>query len=270
MYKIIALDLDGTLLNNQHKISPRNKEVIALAKAQGIKIVLASGRPRIGMQAFLDELNIRDDDDYVCHFNGAVVEKVGNGEIISEKIIDGKAAKKVARLGKQLGVNVHAHSQVLGLITPKISRYTELEAELVGCDINVVDFETLEDDHLITKVMLIDEKDQLDAAIKQVPQELYDEFMVVQSAPWFLEFLNPQCNKGVGIEMIANHLGVTSEEVICMGDAGNDHHMLQFAGLGVAMANGTDETKALADYVTLSNIEDGVAHAIEKFALTNI
>jgi Cof subfamily protein (haloacid dehalogenase superfamily) len=267
MYKIIALDLDGTLLNSQHKISAHNKAVIAEAKAQGIKIVLASGRPLTGMQAHLDNLGITGNDDYVCHFNGAVVEQVGSGKVVNSKIIDGAAAKRIARIAKTLGVNVHAFSQEFGLITPMISTYTELEASLNGIEIHIMDFEQLDDDHHITKVMMIDESDVLSDAISRLPSSLYNEFMVVRSAPWFLEFLHPECNKGTGIKMIADYLGVPAQQVMCIGDAENDHHMLRFAGLGVAMANGTEETKALADYVTLSNDEDGVAYAIEKFAL---
>jgi Cof subfamily protein (haloacid dehalogenase superfamily) len=267
MYKIIALDLDGTLLNSKHKISAYTKEVIALAMAQGIKVVLASGRPLTGMRPLLDELGLTGDDDYVCHFNGAVVEKVGSGVVVNSKIIDGAAAKKVARVAKKLGVNVHAFSQEFGLITPVISAYTELEASLNGIDIHLMDFNSLEDSHPITKVMMIDEDEKITAAIEQLPKALYKEFMIVRSAPWFLEFLNPECNKGVGIKMIADYLNVPAEQVMCIGDAENDHHMLKYAGLSVAMANATQATKAIADYITLSNDEDGVAHAIKKFAL---
>lgn len=82
-----------------------------------------------------------------------------------------------------------------------------------------------------------------------------------------LEFLNTGSNKGIGVQAIAAHLGIQASEVICMGDAENDHHMLQYAGLGIAMANAMEETKHIADHITLSNDHDGVAVAIERFAL---
>jgi Cof subfamily protein (haloacid dehalogenase superfamily) len=96
---------------------------------------------------------------------------------------------------------------------------------------------------------------------------LHDEFTIVQSAPFFLEFLNPASNKGIGVAAIAEYLGIRAEEVICMGDAENDHHMLKYAGLGIAMANAMEETKQIADYITDSNNDHGVATAIEKFVL---
>jgi Cof subfamily protein (haloacid dehalogenase superfamily) len=267
MYKIIALDMDGTLLNSDHQISPRTKDVIAKARANGVNVVLSSGRPIAGIRSHLETLDILGDNDYVSHFNGAVVERVGNGEVINYRIINGAAAKKVARIAQQIGVNVHAFSQKFGLITPKVSQYTEVEANINGIDIHVMDFEQLEDDHLIYKVMMIDEPALLSDAISQLPKALYDEFMILQSAPYFLEFLNPESNKGAGIKMIAEHLKIPAEQVMCVGDAENDHHMIKFAGLGVAMGNATEATKKIADYITLTNDEDGVAYAIEKFVL---
>lgn len=99
--------------------------------------------------------------------------------------------------------------------------------------------------------------------------EYYDRFTVVRSAPFFLEILNSETvAKGNGVSMLANYLGIKPEEVICVGDASNDVHMLEYAGLSVAMGNAFDDIKAIADYVTHTNEEDGVAHVIEKFILS--
>jgi Cof subfamily protein (haloacid dehalogenase superfamily) len=265
MYKIIALDMDGTLLNSQKQISPATKAAIAKARAHGIRVVLASGRPIDGIRAKLIELDITSDQDYVLHFNGSVVENVATGEVIHREILSGKAAKQIASLAKRLNVNTHAFSQELGLITPAISQYTKVEAEINGIDINVMDFDQLADDHPIIKAMIVDEPEKLTQVIAQLPKELYLQYTIVQSAPHFLEFLNTKSNKGAGLKMIADHVGVAASEVMCMGDAENDHHMIEYAGLGIAMANGMEETKKLADFITLSNDDDGVAYAIEKF-----
>ncbi|MEG0857514.1 MAG: HAD-IIB family hydrolase, partial [Terrisporobacter sp.] len=92
-------------------------------------------------------------------------------------------------------------------------------------------------------------------------------YTIVRSTPFFLEFLNPQANKGAGIGLLAHELGIKQDEIICVGDAGNDKHMIEYAGLGVAMGNATEDIKDLADYITLSNDDDGVAHVINKFIL---
>ncbi|MBF9000407.1 MULTISPECIES: sugar-phosphatase [Vibrio] len=268
MYKIIALDMDGTLLNSQKQISPRTKEAIAKAQQQGIRVVLASGRPIEGIRNQLAELNIASDSDFVLYYNGSIVENVGTGEIIHQDIITGKDAKQIARMAKELGVHTHAFSQIHGLITPKNSRYTDVEAEINGITITEMDFEQLEDDHPIIKSMIIDEPELLAKAIEQMPAELQQQFTMVKSAPYFLEFLNPNSNKGVGLKAVADYLNVSAEEVISMGDAGNDLHMLHYAGLGIAMANAMEEAKQAANAITLSNDEDGVAVAIEKYALS--
>ncbi|ENM5748446.1 Cof-type HAD-IIB family hydrolase [Vibrio mimicus] len=267
MYKLIALDMDGTLLNSQKQISPRTKQAIANARQQGIQVVLASGRPIDGMRSKLEELNLTGHNDYVLYYNGSMVANVGSGQIIHQQIIDGKAAKRVARLAQEWGLNAHAFSQIHGLITPKTSQYTEVEATLNGLTITEMDFEQLADDHPIIKAMIVGEPDKLSHAISQLPEQWRKEFTVVQSAPFFLEFLNTGSNKGVGVKAIAEHLGIQANEVICMGDAENDHHMLEYAGLGIAMANAMEETKRIADHITLSNDQDGVAVAIEHFAL---
>lgn len=267
MYKLIALDMDGTLLNSQKQITARTKQAIAKAREKGVKVVLASGRPIDGMRDKLQELHLSSNEDFVLYYNGSMVQNIGSGEIIHHKIIDGLSAKLVANLANQLNVNTHAFSQVHGLITPKISEYTELEARINGLPITEMDFEQLEDDHPIIKAMIVAEPSLLQKAIEQLPPELYQQFTIVQSAPFFLEFLNTQSNKGVGVKAIAEHLGIEAKLIICMGDAENDHHMLQYAGLGIAMANAMEQTKQLADYITLSNDNDGVAVAIEKFVL---
>ncbi len=119
----------------------------------------------------------------------------------------------------------------------------------------------------IIKVLMVAEPSKLNAVISALPSTLREEFTVVQSAPFFLEFLNPASHKGAGVAAIAEHLGIQPDEVICMGDAENDHAMLEYAGLGIAMANAMEATKQIADYITESNDDHGVAKAIEKFVL---
>ena len=265
MYKLIALDMDGTLLNSDKVISQENKDAIAKARAAGVKVVLASGRPLEGMQSKLDELSINGEDDFVLFYNGSMVQNVSTKEIIHSEISNGQAAKEIAVLAERLGGNVHAFSKVHGLITPENNEYTGIEARINGLEITEFAFSQLEDDHEIIKTMIVAEPTKLTDIISKLPQELKNQFTIVQSAPFFLEFLNPNSNKGVGIEAIAKHLGIMAEEVICMGDAENDHHMLEYAGLGIAMDNAMEETKKLADHITASNDNHGVAVAIEKF-----
>ena len=267
MYKLVALDMDGTLLNSQGAISPRNKQAILAAIAQGTRVVLASGRPLEGMNWALEELGMIGNDDYVACYNGSLVYQVADKKLLRSQMVTGADAKSLASLANKLGVYVHAFSLKDGLITPKHNYYTDHEAKINDLTITEVDFSTLNDDEEILKVMMIDEPEKLSAAIAQLPAEIYQQYNILQSAPFFLEFLHTDSHKGIGVKAIADQFGIHADEVICMGDAGNDKQMLEYAGLGVAMDNASDDIKAIANHITASHDDDGVALVIEAFIL---
>lgn len=266
MYKLIALDMDGTLLREDKTISERTKKAIAKARENGKYVVLCSGRPVEGIDSSLEELGMISEEDYVISFNGAMVQHAKSREIISRCILRGEDLHYLYKISQELGVNIHAFSKD-GCITPKMSKYSEHEGKINGIPVLEIDYNKVDKDEEIVKIMLVDDEEILEEAIKKLPQEVYDKYTVVRSAPFFTEYLNKDANKGTGVEMLAKHLGIKKEEVICVGDAGNDIHMIEYAGLGVAMGNAFKEVKEIADYITSSNDEDGVAEVIEKFML---
>ena len=264
MYKLIAIDMDGTLLREDKTISDKTKEMIQKANEKGVKIVLASGRPIEGLERYLEELKLVTEEDYVMSFNGSVIQNVKTKEIISKNILKGSDLKVLYKLAQQIGVNIHAFTKQ-GCVTPIMNEYTKLEGSINGIEVHEVDFNTIDDQEDVIKVMFIDPEPVLAAAMEKIPAHIYEDFTVVRSAPYFLEFLNKASSKGTGVRALAAHLGIQREEIICIGDAGNDLDMIEFAGLGVAMGNAFEEVKAAADYITLDNDADGVAHVIEKF-----
>ena len=267
MYKIIALDMDGTLLNDNKIVTEKTKNALKKAEEKGVKIVLASGRPVDGLKRYLKELDLIDNDEYVLSFNGGLVQKTKSEEVIFEVGLTGKDLHYLSDISSTLGVNIHAFSPKRGLITPKVSKYTEVEAKLNEIDINVCDFAEVAEDEHIVKVMFIDEAEILDRAIEKLPKEIYEKYTVVKSTPFFLEVINKTSGKGRGLKALADYLNVKEEEVIAVGDAANDLDMIEYAGLGVAMGNATEEVKNKANYITASNNEDGIAEVIEKFVL---
>lgn len=264
MYKLIAVDMDGTLLRGDHTISTKTKQAIKSVVEKGIKVVLASGRPIEGLERYLEELNLLCEDDYVMSFNGSIVQNVKTKAIVCKNILKGSDLKVLYRLAKEIGVNIHAFTKQ-GCITPVMNEYTKLEGKINGIEVHEIDFDTIDDNEDVIKVMLIDPEPVLSEAMKKIPSSIYETYTVVRSAPYFLEFLNKASSKGAGIKALVDYLGIKSEEVICIGDAGNDLDMIEFAGLGVAMGNAFEEVKEVADYITYDNEADGVAHVIEKF-----
>lgn len=268
MYKLIALDMDGTTLRKDHSISEKTKYAIKKAKEKGVKVVLATGRPIKGIERYLDELDLVSSEDYAITCNGAVVQNTSTGQVISkDTFLTKEEMLEVYEESVKLGVNFHAFSVNRGCVTPKNSKYTEHEVKINGIDLTEMSLYELDNDDKIIKVMMVDEPEVLDNAIEKLQKKFYDKYTVVKSAPFFLEFLNKKVNKGEGVRTLATTLGIRKEEIICMGDAENDLHMIQYAGLGVAMENAFDHVKKEADYITKSNEDDGVAHVIEKFVL---
>lgn len=267
MYKLIALDMDGTLLTSDKTITERTKKLIKEAEKKGVKIVLASGRPLKGLTRYLEELDLFSGDDYVLSYNGGLVQNTKTEEIVSKVTIKGADLKHIYEVSKELNINIHAFSAKEGLITPKPSKYTQYEADMNGIEFKIKDFNTIDDNEDIIKVMMIDEADILDPAIEKLPQDLYEKYSVFKSAPYFLEFTNKEVDKGLGLKRLGEHLGIKQDEIIACGDAGNDLSMVKYAGLGVAMGNATDEVKEAANFITTSNDEDGIANVIEKFIL---
>lgn len=268
MYKLIAVDMDGTLLNEDKKISKANFDMIQKAKKQGKKVVIATGRPLLGVKKHLKHLDLISDDDYVIAFNGSLVQTTKSGHIISKTTLTLEDYKELYAVSREMSVHIHALTNT-NVTTPVDNKYTHVEADINGIPIEVMPVEEIDDSTTIVKVMFIDEPELLDEIIPKLPKSITDKYTILRSAPYFLEFLHKSVNKGAGVEAVAKELGLRSEEVICIGDAGNDVAMIEYAGLGVAMENAFDEVKEIASYVTRSNDNDGVAHVIKKFMLND-
>ena len=268
MYKLIALDMDGTLFTSDKKITDRTKKAIAAAHAQGVKIVLASGRPLDGLHKPLAELNLISDNEYVLCYNGALAVTAESGTILSQCTLTGADCKRLFALAQQIGVHCHAFSTKQGLITNETSEYTAYEARLNEMTYTIINPQTdIADDEIIIKVMFIDPPEILNEAVKKVPDWVYEDFNAFNSSPFFFEITNKAVDKGAGLAQLAQRLNIRQEEVIACGDESNDYSMIKYAGLGVAMGNAIDKVKAAANYITDTNDNDGVAKVIEKFIL---
>ena len=248
MYKLVAIDMDGTLLREDKTVSEKTKEAIKRAREKNVKVVLATGRPVDGVKRYLEELDLYHNDEYVLTFNGAIVKEVGPDRIICRDTLKGSDLKYLYEISKNVGVNIHAFSN-FGCVTPKMNKYTELEGRINGIEVCEADYNDIKEDEEIIKIMMIDEPEVLEEGIKKLPEEVYKKYTVE------------------GVKSLAESLGIKREEVIAIGDAGNDLHMIEYAGLGVAMGNAFEEVKEKANFITKSNEEDGVAFVFEKFVL---
>jgi len=265
---LVAIDMDGTLLDPAHKLTERAKAAIAHARALGVHIVLTSGRPVSGLAPFLHELGIDGDDDYCIACNGGLVRRLGTGENVAEFPLSFEDFRYCEQVARDIGVHFQAlDGQRLYTPNQDISRYTVIDSHLSHVPLSYRRVEDMDPSMSFIKLMMIDEPEVLDAAIVRLPAELTERFAVLKSAPFFLEVFDHRAGKGPSLQKLAEHLGIDRANVMAIGDQENDLTMLQFAGTSVAMGNAIDAVKAVARFETSANSEDGVAKAIERFVL---
>lgn len=266
-YRIIALDLDGTLTNSEKKISEPTLKALLHIQEKGYKVVLASGRPTPGISKLAQKLKLADYGGYVLSYNGGKIIECSTNRILYQKILPGYIVPEVFAFAKANGVGLITYTSDCIITGTATDRYMETESRICGLPIKTVpDFEKYIDFD-INKCLLTGEPDYL-ASVEVKLRELYGKsFNVYRSEPFFIEFMPHGIDKAHSLNLLLSEIGLTPEQLICCGDGWNDVSMIEFAGLGVAMANAQECVKSVANYITASNDEDGILHVIEKFIL---
>jgi len=268
LYKLVAIDIDGTLLNSREEITEEINTAIQAAKTKGVKVVLCTGRPIGGVYSFIEELKLNDEEDFVITFNGALVQNTRTKEVTTKNFLTNKDLKSLFELSQKVNSPMH-YFDLRDMYTPnkKINRYTVYESYTNQVPLHYRPMDETPKGIQIPKVMFIDDEKRLNAIIEAIPESFKEKYTMVKSAPFFLEILHPTVSKASAVKQLAEKLSIEREEIVCIGDGENDLSMVKYAGCGVAMANATPSVKKAADFQTLSNDENGVAYAIEKLIL---
>lgn len=265
--KLIAIDIDGTLLNEKNELAPATIDAVQAAEAQGIKVVLCSGRPLTGVMPYIKKLGISGDDQYAITYNGSVAQTV-SGKVLINHSLSYDDYIDLEALSRKLDVHFQVETpDFIYTANQNISAYTIYESNLVQMLIRYRPVKQMPRDLTISKAMFVDHAQEIDRIKPLIPQSFKDKYYVVQSTPVFIEVMNKDASKGNALRGLADELGLTADEIMTLGDQGNDLTMIEYAGMGVAMGNAIDEVKEAANAVTLTNAEDGVAAAIRKYAL---
>lgn len=271
MIKLIAIDLDGTLLKSDGSISMENKQALRRAKELGVKVVICTGRPLLSVAAILDEMNLREAGDYVITYNGGLVQKADTGEILSQKSLSKEQAIELYELSKSINLpcNLLDLDNIYEMPAPngRESWYKKTKPALPFVHTTL---DELPDDIRFNKILFCYEENVLEQEIKRIPTEFYEKFTIVKSRPILIEMMNKEVDKGRGIEVLCDLLGFTADEVMSFGDEANDHAMIEYAGMGIAMGNATPALKEIAQYVTDTNDDHGIARAVERFILNEV
>ena len=270
-YKLLVLDVDGTLLNDEREISKRTLAALLKVQQMGVRIVLASGRPTYGLMPRAKTLELGNYGGFVLSYNGCQIIKAQNGEILFERRINPEMLPYLEKKARKNGFAIFTYHDDTLITDSPDNEYIKNEALLNNLKIIKEDEFSTAIDFAPCKCMLVSDKEKALIGLEQHwEKRLAGTLDAFRSEPYFLEVVPCGVNKANTLGALLEHLGVTREEVIAVGDGVCDVTMLQLAGMGVAMGHSQDSVKVCADYVTASNEEDGVALAVEKLILAEV
>ena len=270
-YKLLVLDVDGTLLNDEREISKRTLAALLKVQQMGVRIVLASGRPTYGLMPLAKTLELGNYGGFVLSYNGCQIIKAQNGEILFERRINPEMLPYLEKKARKNGFAIFTYHDDTLITDSPDHEYIKNEALLNNLKIIREDEFSTAIDFAPCKCMLVSDKEKALIGLEQHwEKRLAGTLDAFRSEPYFLEVVPCGVNKANTLGALLEHLGVTREEVIAVGDGVCDVTMLQLAGMGVAMGHSQDSVKVCADYVTASNEEDGVALAVEKLILAEV
>lgn len=266
--KLITIDIDDTLVDTAKQVTPRVKAALQEATAQGVKVVLTTGRPLPGVQEYLDELGLNhQDDQYAITYNGGVVQTT-NGEELGGKELAYSDYLRLREVADELGAYLQVETIDAAYTSAKeINYWASRENFLIKMPLIIKPVDEMDPNDHYVKFMFIGDEADIDSWRDALPADVKEAYYIVKSTPQHLEFMHKDATKGSGLLTLAAKLGIDRSETMALGDQQNDVTMIEAAGLGVAMGNAVPEVKAVADVETTTQNADGVGVAVEKWVL---
>ncbi len=264
--KLIAFDLDDTLLNSERQISDENVAALRECAEKEIYIVLCSGRAEDAILPFVRRLEIagKETGRFIIAINGCSIFDLHKRQQIFCRLVDGDILSRTNEIAESWGLKSEVYTADT-IYYKEENKWTRLDIELCGLKgIAVPDYENFIKKGF-TKMLIPGEPEKLLELQKVLRAEFGDRAVIFTSKPYFLEILPPDCGKGEAVTWLARELGIPVEKTMGFGDSMNDESLMKMAGYGVAMCNGLDAIKEMADFVTeKDNDHDGVADFIRK------
>lgn len=264
-YKLLTLDIDGTLTNSQKVITPATLTAIAKAEEAGVRVVLATGRPTYGVAPVADKLKMQEKGGFVLSFNGGKITEWRSKETIYESALPRETLPYLYKKAKENHVAIMTYRNEYVLTETTDDPYVQIEISLNRMKGKKVRSFLTDTDFPLPKCIITGEPGIIERLEGELNGKLGSTLSIYRSEPFFLEIMPKGVDKARSLKALLWKLGVAQEEMIACGDGYNDIPMIKLAGVGVAMSNAQKEVAQVADYITTSNDEDGVAKVIEKF-----
>ena len=273
--KVIILDVDGTLTNSKKVITEKTKDALIKAQKAGAILILASGRPTSGLMDFVRELKMDKNHGLLVSFNGSKVVDCQTNEVLFNETMSVEDGRAVLEHMKKFDVipmidkdnNMYVNDVFNNQIHYNGEPLNIIQYESRGGKFKLCEKDDLAAfaDYPLNKILTAGEPEYLQETYKEMMEPFKDTLNCVFTAPFYFEFTAKGIDKAKALDTVLIPMGYKKEEMIAFGDGHNDASMVKYAGIGVAMDNAVDDLKAVADEVTLSNEEDGIAHTLSKY-----
>lgn len=266
-FRAIALDLDGTLTNHDKVVTPRTRQALLKAQEQGAIIILASGRPTYGIVPVAECLELEKRGGYILSYNGGNIVNAKTGEKLFSQFLPDAVIPILYKYAREHGYALLGYAGNEIITEMPDDQYVKEESRINKMNIRKVDnlLDALEPHP--TKLLMTGDPTDMIKAEEELVEILGEKMDIFRSAPFFLELVPKGIDKAQSLLRLLSKINLTPADLMAFGDGYNDLSMLKLAGVGVAMANAAPEVRANADYVTLSNEEDGVAEALLHFGM---
>ncbi len=263
-YKLLALDIDGTLTNSQKQISPKTRQALMEAQQKGLRLILASGRPTDGVRPLARQLEMEKYGGFILSYNGARVIDLSNERVVYEKTLAPEVIPVIGELAHKYKVGVLTYVDGAVITETPEDPYIQLEARINGLPLKGVENFAAAVTEKEPKCLMTGDGEYMGKIEPEIAAAL-GNLSVYRSEAYFIEIMPENIDKAVSLEKLCEYAGVTSQQLAACGDGYNDMPMIRYAGLGIAMANAKEPVREAADVITLSNDEDGIAAALEKY-----
>lgn len=269
-YKVIALDVDGTLVRHSGALSEAVRESLLTAqRTHGLRVVIASGRPTPGLKALADELQLARYRGYLMPFNGGAIYSASDLEHpVYSATLPEELIPELYEMTREAGVRIVTYSDTHLLSEDIANEHVQREVGITGMPTRELESFVREVPRALNKCLAVGDADRIEALEPIARARLAGRVDAFRSSPYFLELVPVGVNKGRALSRLLEELSLEPSTLIAVGDNYNDMEMVRLAGLGVAMANAVPELKASADYITQSNEEDGVATLLAHLGLS--
>lgn len=264
-YKMLVLDIDGTLTTSDKKISPATLEALLRLQEDGFYVVIASGRPTAGVLPFARLLRLDDFGNYILTFNGAQIMNMKTNTVLYNKTLPPEVIPALYEEAASSRIGLITYEGNGAVAATPINRYIEYAARINRIPVTQVpDFPSYVT-FPVNKCLMSAEPEMLIPVEERLKKRFQGLLSICRSEPFFLEIMPQGIDKAASLQKLLEMLGLTREQIICCGDGFNDISMIEFAGLGVAMGNAQEIVKKSADFVTGTNDEDGLVTVIRRF-----